>query len=185
MKILLTLFVLLFSSSVVACEYWSHIANRPGELKDYNLGVNYIEADAIVDALTNEIIANFENHYLSPFFENGDWQENPEYKWNLNYEVCFLSKSIDINDDGKEEILVYLGLAGNRNDYHYILQDGYELTAKNGYEYIGWKKIMEGSIIYLQETRTNHYFDLQLYNCCSSPPTNCSHNGEEYICKDE
>ena len=43
---------------------------------------------------------------------------------------------------------------------------------------------MEGSIIFLQETRTNHYFDLQLYNT-GSPPTNCSHNGEEYICKDE
>ena len=82
---------------------------------------------------------------------------------------------MDINEDGKEEILVYVGLTGNRNDVHYILQDD---------EYIGWKKIMEGQIIFLQETRTNHYFDLQLYNT-GSPPTNCSHNGNEYICKDE
>ena len=74
-------------------------------------------------------------------------------------------------------------MAGNRNDYHYILQDGYELTAKNGYEYIGWKKIMEGSIIFLQETRTNHYFDLQLYDGLQY--SKCSHNGEKYICKDE
>ena len=180
MKILLTLFVLLFSCSVLAnsCENWSKLEFRPlevrDEFKDYNLGVNYIEADAILDTLTDVLVTNFRHFYLSPFFHMGDWEENPENRWGLNYQVCFLTKSMDINEDGKEEILVYVGLTGNRNDVHYILQDD---------EYIGWKKIMEGAIIYIQDTKTNNYFDLQLYTGLQY--SKCSHNGEEYICKDE
>ena len=129
MKTLLTLFVLFFSSSVLAnsCENWSKLEFRPlevrDEFKDYNLGVNYIEADAILDTLTDVLVKNFRHFYLSPFFHMGDWEENPENRWGLNYQVCFLTKSMDINEDGKEEILVYVGLTGNRNDVHYILQD--------------------------------------------------------------
>ena len=102
MKILLTLFVLLFSSSVLAnsCENWSKLEFRPlevrDEFKDYNLGVNYIEADAILDTLTDVLVTNFRHFYLSPFFHMGDWEENPENRWGLNYQVCFLTKSMNI-----------------------------------------------------------------------------------------
>ena len=139
-----------------------------------NLGVNYIEAEAVNSALKEEIMQNFKNPYLSTFFTQGDWEENPEFRWNLNYQVCFLSKSLDINGDGKEEVFVYFDLVGERIPNHYLLQ-------KKG----GWKKIMSTSgIIYIQETMTNNYYDIKLYNCCGYEPSVCQYNGTEYVCKD-
>ena len=174
MKTFLTLFVLFFSSSVFACEYWSKIENRPDELKDYNLGLNYIEANAVQSALKEEIMQNFKNPYLSTFFTQGDWSENPEFRWNLSYQVCFLSKPIDINEDGKEEVLVYFGLVGERISNHYLLQ-------RKG----GWKNIMSTSgIIYIQETKTNNYYDIKLYNCCGYEPSVCKYDGSKYVCED-
>ena len=161
-----------------SCENWSKLEFRPlevrDEFKDYNLGVNYIEADAILDTLTDVLVTNFRHFYLSPFFHMGDWEENPENRWGLNYKVCFLTKSIDINQDGKEEVLVYMHMPGERIDNHYLLQKGSTR----------WKiLIAKSGIILIKNTLTNNYFDLHLlhYNYGYS---SCKHNGSEYVCKD-
>ncbi len=181
MKKTLIILVLLFSSSVLACEYWSKgvLEDRPLEVRnefaDYNLGVNYIEADAILDTLTDVLVKNFRHFYLSPFFHMGDWEENPENRWGLNYQVCFLTKSMDINADGKDEVLVYIHMPGERTDTHYLLQKGSTR----------WKEIMGTSgIIYIQETKTNNYYDINLYNCCGYEPSVCKYDGSKYVCAD-
>jgi len=174
---ILVLFFLCISSVAKSCENWSKLEYRPSEVrdefKDYNLGVNYIEADAILDTLADVLVTNFRHFYLSPFFLMGDWEENPENRWGLNYQVCFLTKSMDVNDDGKEEVLAYIHMPGERIDNHYLLQKGSTR----------WKEIMGTSgIIYIQETKTNNYYDIRLDNCCGYSPSVCKHDGSEYVC---
>ena len=93
MKILLILFVLFFSSSVFAEEI---------SVINLNEGANDYEAKAIAEALGSRMAGDFYNFIQESLV--GGYGAPPH---SINYKVDFYTKSIDLNNDDSDEVIVW------------------------------------------------------------------------------
>ena len=98
MKILLTIFALIFSSLAVADEI---------EIIKLNDGANDYEAEAIAKTLSNRMTDDFYIH-IQESLVNGYGSPPHSIKFNIH----FAANSIDLNNDGKKEVVVWYDAPG-------------------------------------------------------------------------
>jgi hypothetical protein len=142
-------------------------------------GANKYESKAIASALSDKLAADFkfyvdESHFISGpscFGGNGS-----ECRGNLNYEVKFRTASVDLNQNGIDEVIVYydaLNVCGSSGCGSFILQN------KNDY----WGIIGEffpGHTVAVSHVKTNGFSDI-IYQTQDNQWT-CVHNGDYYQC---
>ena len=164
MKILLALFVLLFSSSVVAEEI---------SVINLNEGANDYEAKAIAEALGSRMSGDFYDFIQESLV--GGYGAPPH---SINYQVDFYTKSIDLNNDDSDEIIVWYSAptyCGSGGCWMFIL--GKDAKGK-------WSSMIEvfGGDFKISDTVINQYNVLYHLNKFGDEKKCTVNENKNYIC---
>ena len=164
MKKTLIILVLLFSSSVVAEEI---------SVINLNEGANNYEAKAIAEALGSRLTGDFYN-FIQESLVHG-YGSSPH---SLKYEVNFYVDSIDLNDDGNDEVIVWYFaplLCGSGGCWMFIL--GKDPEGK-------WSSMIEvfGGVFKISDTIINQYHVLYHLDALGVEKKCTANENKKYIC---
>jgi len=142
-------------------------------------GANKYESKAIALALSDELAADFkfyvdDSHFISGPSCSSD--NGGECRGNLNYEVKFRTASVDLNQNGIDEVIVYydaLNMCGSSGCTSFILQN-------NNDDWIVIGKFSPGYWVDVSSTQTNGFSDI-IYSTQENHWT-CIHDGDAYQC---
>ena len=124
-------------------------------------GANAYEVEAIASGLS-ELIADTFEHWFSEshFIYPPRWSSDvSDCRKNLDFEIDFETASVDLNNDGKLEVIVYYnapGFCGSGGCWTYILEEKLD-----GFTIIGL--VFPGYRIEASNLTSNGYRNLQYY----------------------
>ena len=129
-------------------------------------GANAYEVEAISSGLSDLIKDTFEHwfsesHFIYPPRCSSDVND---CRKNLDFNIKFETASVDLNDDGKLEVIVYYNApayCGSGGCHSYILEE--EL---GGFRVIG--QVFPGGIIDVSSLKSDGYYNLHYYGKDSS-----------------
>lgn len=164
MKTLLTFFVLFFSSSVVAEDI---------SVINLNEGANDYEAKAIAEALGSRMSGDF-YHFIQESLIGG-YGAPPH---SINYQVDFYTKTIDLNNDDSDEVIVWYSAptyCGGGGCWMFIL--GKDPEGK-------WSSMIEvfGGDFKISNTIVNQYHVLYHIDALGVEKKCTANKNKKYIC---
>ena len=143
-------------------------------------GANAYEVEAISSGLSDLIKSTFEHwfsesHFIYPPSCSSDVND---CRKNLDFEIDFETASVDLNNDGKFEVIVYYNApayCGSGGCWSYILEE--ELGS---FRIIG--KVFPGGIIDVSNLTSDGYYNLHYYGKDSSYSCKFEKNKNKYRC---
>ena len=174
MRLLLAISILLTSMQMASAE---EEVLTPLQFQE---GANAYEVEAISSGLSDLINNTFEHwfsesHFIYPPRCSSDVSD---CRKNLDFEITFETASVDLNNDGKLEVIVYYNApasCGSGGCWSYILEE--EL---GGFIVIG--EVFPGSGIDVSNLASDGYYNLHYYGKDSSYSCKFEKNKNKYRC---
>ena len=143
-------------------------------------GANAYEVEAISSGLSYLIKDTFEHwfsesHFIYPPSCSSDVSD---CRKNLDFNIKFETVSVDLNDDGKLEVIVYYNApsyCGSGGCYSYILEEDL-----GGFRIIG--KIFPGGKIEVSNLISGNYYNLRYYGKEAEYSCKFDYNKSKYYC---
>ena len=143
-------------------------------------GANAYEVEAISSGLSDLIKDTFEHwfsesHFIHPPRCSSDVSD---CRKNLDFQIGFEAASIDLNNDGKLEVIIYYNApasCGSGGCWSYILEE-----KADGFRTIG--EVFPGGKIDVSNIKSDKYHNLHYYGKESSHTCKFQKNKNKYLC---
>ncbi len=143
-------------------------------------GANAYEVEAISSGLSNLIKDTFEHwfsksHFIYPPSCSSD---GSDYRKNLDFQIDFETASIDLNNDGKLEVIVYYNApayCGSGGCWSYILEEDLD-----SFRIIG--EVFPGGVIDVSNLTSDGYHNLLYYGKGNSYSCRFVEDNDKYQC---
>ena len=174
MRFLFSILILLTSMQMASAE---EEVLTPVQFRE---GANAYEVEAISSSLSDIIKNTFEHwfsesHFIYPPSCSSDVSD---CRKNLDFNIKFETVSVDLNDDGKLEVIVYYNApsyCGSGGCYSYILEEDL-----GGFRIIG--EIFPGRTIDVSNLTSDGYHDLLYYGKSDSYSCRFVEDNDKYQC---